>query len=233
MSTIISSEHNSTSRRADSAINAKRMLDHPYYKDWVAGRLDIETLQDYARQYFHHVEAFPRAVSQAHCLCDDAEGRRMLAENLAEEEGVADGKTDHPTLWLEFAEGLGACSDSVREATVRPETQQLIKAFRDLSSKSFASALGALYAYESQIPDIARTKIDGLKTQYKIDDPRTLKFFTVHEAADEEHAEVCRDLMDRLEADEAADAVDAAGALANALWVFLDGVDNERRQRAA
>ena len=76
----------------------------------------LDDLRAYARQYFHHVEAFPRAVSAVHSACPDREGRRMLAENLAEEEGIEAGKQDHATLWLMFACGLGesegACASS-------------------------------------------------------------------------------------------------------------------------
>ncbi len=57
----------------------------------------LDTLRAYARQYFHHVEAFPRAVSAVHSACPDRDGRRMLAENLAEEEGIEAGKQDHAT----------------------------------------------------------------------------------------------------------------------------------------
>ena len=57
------------------------MLKHPFYQAWTEGRLPLDTLRDYARQYFHHVEAFPRAVSAVHSACPDRDGRRMLAEN--------------------------------------------------------------------------------------------------------------------------------------------------------
>ncbi len=221
------------SARVDAVIATRKMLDHPFYKAWVAGELTRDTLRDYAAQYFHHVEFFPRAVSMTHALCDDRTGRRMLAENLAEEEGVEASKTDHPQLWMQFAEGMGASRDGVEGAQLNPETQGLIDAFRSLSRKSYAAGLAALYAYESQIPDVARTKIDGLKANYGVDDADTLRFFTVHEAADEEHAQVCRELLDKLPADQADEAIEAAGALAGALWGFLDGVERTRLAKAA
>ncbi|MGF1544678.1 MAG: CADD family putative folate metabolism protein [Parvularculaceae bacterium] len=222
-----------TSERAARATARQLMLDHPYYRAWVAGELDMATLRDYAEQYFHHVDAFPRAVSRTHAACEDRDGRRMLAENLAEEEGVESGKTDHPELWMQFAEGLGASRRDVEAARLNDETSALIEAFRRLSAKSYAAGLGALFAYESQIPDVARTKIEGLKVRYGVDDPRSLKFFTVHEKADEEHAAVCRELLDRLSPAEADEAVAAADELAGALWGFLDGVEATRQARLA
>src|ERR1700741_5349468 len=111
------------SSRIDSKVAERAMLSHPFYQAWTEGRLPVDTLRAYSRQYFHHVEAFPRAVSAVHSACPDREGRRMLAENLAEEEGLEAGKQDHATLWLMFAVGLGADDGSVRGEQLNPETQ--------------------------------------------------------------------------------------------------------------
>lgn len=209
----------------DAKVSERAMLKHPFYQAWTEGRLPLDTLRSYARQYFHHVEAFPRAVSAVHSACPDRDGRRMLAENLAEEEGLETGKQDHATLWLMFACGLGEGEEAVRAQSLNPETQALIETFRRLSRKSFASGLGALYAYESQFPGVASAKIDGLIDRYGIDDEPALRFFRVHESADVEHSSICRALLDRLPAEERAEAVAAGEELAGALWNFLSGVE--------
>lgn len=214
-----------TSTTIDSVIADRSMLKHPFYRAWTDGTLPLDTLRDYSRQYFHHVEAFPRAVSAVHSVCPDRDGRRMLAENLAEEEGIEAGKQDHATLWLMFASGLGETEGAVRSQELNPETTALIETFRRLSRKSYAAGLGALYAYESQFPAVASAKIEGLIDRYDIGDETTLRFFRVHETADVEHSSVCRALIDRLPEDEAAEAVAAAEELAGALWSFLSGVE--------
>ena len=213
------------SQAIDSKVAARAMLSHPFYQAWTEGRLPLETLRAYARQYFHHVEAFPRAVSAVHSACPDRDGRQMLAENLAEEEGVEAGKQDHATLWLMFACGLGEDEASVREQRLNPETRALIDTFRSLSRRSYASGLGALYAYESQFPGVATAKIEGLVDRYGIADEETLRFFRVHATADIEHSSVCRALLDRLPEAEKAEAVAAGEELAGALWNFLSGVE--------
>ena len=215
----------STAQLIDSKVAERAMLSHPFYQAWTEGRLPLDTLRAYAGQYFHHVEAFPRAVSAVHSACPDRDGRRMLAENLAEEEGVEAGKQDHASLWLMFACGLGTSEDAVRTQQLNAETQALIDTFRKLSHRSYASGLGALYAYESQFPAIASAKIEGLIDRYGISDEETLRFFRVHESADVEHGAVCRTLLDRLPEDERADAVAAGEELAGALWNFLSGVE--------
>ena len=214
-----------TSSRIDSKVAERAMLKHPFYQAWTEGRLPLDTLRAYARQYFHHVEAFPRAVSAVHSACPDRDGRRMLVENLAEEEGIEAGKQDHATLWLMFAAGLGEDEAAVRSQELNAETQALIDTFRRLSTRSYASGLGALYAYESQFPGVASAKIEGLIDRYGIADEETLRFFRVHESADVEHSSVCRDLLDRLPESQRDEAVAAGEELSNALWSFLSGVE--------
>jgi pyrroloquinoline-quinone synthase len=209
----------------DTEVAKRAMLSHPFYQAWTEGRLSLDTLRSYARQYFHHVEAFPRAVSAVHSACPDRDGRRMLAENLAEEEGVETGKQDHATLWLMFACGLGESEEGVRSQQVNAETQALIDTFRRLSRQSYAAGLGALYAYESQFPGVATAKIEGLVDRYGIADEETLRFFRVHATADVEHSSVCRELLDRLPQAEKAEAIAAGEELAGALWNFLSGVE--------
>jgi pyrroloquinoline-quinone synthase len=215
----------SVSEAIDSKVSARAMLSHPFYQAWTEGRLSLDDLRAYARQYFHHVEAFPRAVSAVHSNCADAGARRMLAENLAEEEGVEAGKQDHATLWLMFACGLGQSEDSVRSQQLNAGTKGLIDTFRRLSRQSYAAGLGALYAYESQFPGVATAKIEGLVDRYGISDEETLRFFQVHSTADVEHSAVCRGLLDKLPEDERAEAVAAGEELAGALWNFLSGVE--------
>src|SRR3569833_2815413 len=129
----------STSSVIDCKVAEHAMRTHPFYQAWTEGRLPLDTLRAYARQYFHHVEAFPRAVSAVHSTCPDRDGRRMLAENLAEEEGIEAGKQDHAALWMMFACGLGESEEGVRSQALNAETQALIDTFRKLSRQSYAA----------------------------------------------------------------------------------------------
>lgn len=216
-----------TSAAIDAAVAERAMLTHPFYHAWEEGKLTRETLGLYAAQYFHHVEAFPRAVSAVHANCPDAKGRKLLAENLAEEEGVGAGKDDHAALWLGFASGMGADENRVRAAQLNPETKRLIETFQRLSRSSYAAGLGALYAYESQLPEVSKTKIRGLVERYDVREPATLKFFEVHETADLEHSDVCRELLDALPEADRAEAHSAACELADALRGFLTGMQRQ------
>ncbi|HEV2593674.1 MAG TPA: CADD family putative folate metabolism protein [Sphingomicrobium sp.] len=215
----------SLSRMIDNHVSERAMIQHPFYRAWTEGRLELATLRSYAAQYFHHVEVFPQVVSAVHSMCPDADGRRMLAENLAEEEGLGKGRDEHASMWLMFARGLGKSEDEVRRTTPTKETRELVATFRDLSHRSYAAGLAALYAYECQLPAVASAKIDGLVKRYGITDEKTLRFFKVHETADIEHSSTCRALLDRLPEHECEEALNAAKELASALWNFLSGVE--------
>ena len=91
-------------------------------------------------------------------------------------------------------------------------------------------ALAAFYAYESQVPRVAREKARGLREMYGADD-RTCGYFTLHSTADVYHAQVWRQqLARRLEQNpQAAEpALIAAGNAAKALWSALDGIEARR-----
>ncbi len=205
-------------------IEERSLLKHPFYQAWQQGELTLEHLRGYAGQYYHHVLAFPQYVSGAHAICPEQGERQELLENLIEEER---GPENHPELWLRFAEGVGATRAEVEAAAPLPETRRLVELYRDVTMRrSFAEACAALYVYESQVPEVAKTKIDGLKRFYGRDDERTLQFFEVHIGADEIHSEVGAGMVRRHVTDEASRqaVLSSARECADALWGFLDGV---------
>ncbi len=210
-----------------SIIDERSLLRHPFYQAWQRGELTREHLRGYASQYYQHVLAFPQYVSAAHAICPDQGERQELLENLIEEER---GDENHPELWLRFAEGVGATRADVEHAQPLPETDELVATFRDATMRrSFAEACAALYVYESQVPDVARTKIAGLQQFYGVDDDRTLQFFEVHIGADEIHAEVGASMVRRHVRNDAEREVvlSTARECADALWGFLDGCYRE------
>lgn len=207
-------------------IDPLHLLKHPFYQDWMAGRLSQTQLQDYARQYYAHVDAFPRYLGAIHSQCEDAAVRREILDNLNDEEGVNHG-VSHPDLWLQFAEGMGASSDEVKATEPRAAIKNVIDTFFQNTRRSFHEGLGALYAYESQVPEIAESKIAGLKQNYGIADERTLQFFEVHKTADVAHRHVIKNMLDNLPEKQKQEAAAAAGKAAQSLWDFLTDVHGD------
>jgi pyrroloquinoline-quinone synthase len=219
--------------RIDSLIEERGLLKHPFYTKWQAGELTLDALKGYACQYYHHVLQFPTYVSGAHANCDDLPDRQELLENLVEEE---QGPNNHPELWLRFGEALGLTREDMIDSTPLPETTNLITTYRRLTKDSpFIGGIAALYAYESQVPEVAGTKMAGLKQFYGISDPHGLKFFIVHNSLDVEHSKVTRNLVakygETAEAEE--QALGAVDEATTALNTFLDGVCREYVEAAA
>lgn len=206
------------------AVMAYSMLKHPFYVAWSEGKLSKEILAEYAKQYYAHVRAFPTYVSAVHSACDDVLIRQELLENLIEEER---GEENHPELWLRFAEGLGVNREDVKNAELLPSTEQSVAQLKALTrSDDYRKGMAALFAYETQIPEVARTKREGLKSFYEIMDERPISFFRVHEGIDVLHQQVeSRILSEQCKTPgEKEMAIDAATESAKALWLFLDGV---------
>ena len=92
---------------------------------------------------------------------------------------IADGE-NHPELWLRFSDALQMPRASVEQAELLPQSKALVDTFKDATKiGSFAQAATARYCYESQVPEVARTKIAGLKEFCGISDQRGLRFFDV------------------------------------------------------
>ena len=211
----------------DEIIEKQHLLKHTFYQMWNQGKLSLEMLQEYAQEYYLQVHYFPTYISATHAACDDLEIRKMLLENLIEEEM---GAANHPELWLRFAEGLDVKREAVKEREHLAKTKESVSILKELArSENPAKGLAALYAYESQIPEVATTKIAGLKEFYGIDSEAALSFFQVHEKADEIHSKVTKEALVKLcETDaQKEEALAAAATAVDALNLLLDGVYEE------
>ncbi len=216
--------------KIDNDIAEKHLLKHPFYLAWTRGELSKEALRDYARQYYHHVAAFPTYLSAVHANCDDQATRKQLLNNLIDEEA---GSPNHPELWMRFARGLGVEDIDLARTEKQPETKNLIDAFRSVCTQgSTADGLAALYAYESQIPAICESKIDGLKKYYGFTNPEYYEYFNVHIEVDREHSAAEREMLNRYTDDRNFERVRASvNCVLDALWEMLSGVC--RRQAIA
>jgi len=223
----------------DQRIAKHDLLCHPFYVAWTKGQLSTDDLRAYAQQYFHQVAAFPeyletfenRSQSYSPALS------QVVANNRAEEEGAdsADGRP-HAEMWLDFAEGMGAERATVGATTALPEVENLVSTFQLIVREgSAAEALAAFYAYESQVPRIAKEKARGLTEMYGANE-RTCGYFTHHQTADVYHSLVWSEQLEKLisaKPELREPALQTAEKIARALWRALDGIEMERMARAA
>jgi pyrroloquinoline-quinone synthase len=207
----------------DNDIAEKNLLKHPFYLAWARGELSKEALSDYAKQYYHHVAAFPTYLSAVHAKCDDQAMRKQILQNLIDEEA---GSPNHPELWKQFANSLGVNDVDLAKTEKQSETQNLIETFRSVCGEnSTTEGLAALYAYESQIPAICESKIDGLKKFYGFSDPKGYEYFSVHIEADKEHSASEREMFaDKIDNHNAETVRASVNRVLDALWEMLSGV---------
>jgi pyrroloquinoline-quinone synthase len=147
--------------KVDREIAKYDLLKHPFYQAWSAGELTQQDLKFYAQQYFHQVSEFPAYLTSLHSRLPEGAMRRAVLANAFEEECDS---TPHSQLWIRFVEGMGGAESDLAGETPIPELANLVKTFRAMAAEApVASVVGALFAYESQVPRIAAEKLSGLK----------------------------------------------------------------------
>ena len=209
------------SDQLQSILSKYDLLTHPFYQYWNEGKLATDTLAEYAKQYYHHVESFPKALSAIHSKCESKQDRKIILENLVEEEYST---PNHPELWLNFAKSLNVTEDQINKAKLNEKTHKLLQAFKECCNSSYEEGIGALYAHEWQYSKIAQSKKDGLAKFYHIKNENAVQFFTVHSEIDVWHAEQLSTLLNKTPNANKALVEKGAAKAAQALWGFLDGM---------
>ena len=210
--------------RIDKVIQERSLLKHPFYQAWTKGTLPLESLKGYAAQYYHFELAYPTFLSGIHHRCTDRRIRHLLLNNLWDEEHGCD---NHVELWLKFCVALGLERDEVITGKPAETTSDLIAKYKDLTSDApLAAGAAALYAYESQVPEVAEAKLQGLRQFYSLSGGDSVAFFSLHRTLDEEHAEAEKEMVLTLATTEieSSAAIEAVDQATMALWRFLDGV---------
>lgn len=183
----------------DSKISKYNLLKHPFYEAWSAGELPVEALKCYAREYGAFISTLPKGWE----TLNDAE--------TAEEE------TEHIEMWEDFADSLDT---EISDAQI-PEVKTLLNTAENLFSNS-ETALGALYAFEAQQPETAKSKLTGLKTFYQLPD-KVEPYFETH-SHNEHEAEKILERIGDLSSEAQATAVHACEQMSSALWDALTGI---------
>ena len=217
-----------TLRALDDLIHERSILQHPFYRAWQRGELSSDQLASYSRVYYPHVAAFPRYLKNAINSTGDSVITSALEQNLDDE---LTNPAPHPELWLDFAAATGQERQAVECAEPVPKTGDTIATFDRLTNRDIASGLTALYAYESQQPEVAAEKLRGLRDCYGIQSFQALGYFAVHATADVEHRAAERSAIGRClnSGTSPGTIMNAAEEALDAYWNLLDGVCEEAR----
>ena len=183
----------------DSKISKYNLLKHPFYQAWSAGELPVEALKCYAREYGAFISTLPKGWE----TLNDAE--------TAEEE------TEHIEMWEDFADGLDT---EISDAQI-PQVKTLLNTADNLFSDS-ETALGALYAFEAQQPETAKSKLAGLKAFYQL--PEKVEPYFVTHSHNEHEAEKILERIGALSTASQKTVVQACEQMSSALWDALTGI---------
>jgi len=201
-------------QRIDSEIEKRSLLKHPFYQMWSEGKLTIDHLQGYSKEYFQLVKIVPKFVENIAKLTHDP---TTINANAREE-------AEHVDLWIRFAKALGISRSGLLNYDCSEKTNEAVDRLMGLSSLTFEEAAAAMYAYEMELPKISRSKIDGLKNFYGMDSEDATKYFETHEEADVRHAQVWREILQSIPVERQEATFNAATKSLQAQNMLLDSV---------
>ncbi|HXG07758.1 MAG TPA: iron-containing redox enzyme family protein [Nitrososphaera sp.] len=205
-------------QKIDSEIENRSLLKHSFYQMWSEGKLTIDHLRGYSKEYFQLVKAVPSFVESIVKWTNNSNPDVLV--NAKEE-------AEHIEPWIRFARALGVSRNELVDYDGAPKTNAAVAKMMELCRASFEEAVAAMYAYEMELPKISRTKIDGLKKFYGLSSEDATKYFEVHEQVDVMHAQVWREILQKIPDDRQGAAFAAAVESLRAQNMLLDSVQEK------
>ena len=162
-------------QRIDDIIEAGSLLKHPFYRMWSEGRLTRPMLAGYSKEYYQLVKAVPLYMESILLVAPQSD---ELESNMREE-------YEHIPLWEDFAAGLGVPRGDLASYGGLEKTRSAVSSLHGLMD-GYRAGAAAMYSLEKEIPEISRTKLEGLREFYGMDEHT--EYFVQHMEADVRHA---------------------------------------------
>lgn len=193
------------------SLSDRQLLTHAFYRRWEAGELSREELRSYAEQYRYFETMLPIFLESLAEKLPEGTSRDAVLDNLRDETAPP----SHLELFEMFATFYGA-----RAVTISPAMARLLEAYDTVLERGSAAALAGLWAYESQGAAIAKSKAEGLRAHYGVENDAAT-FWDAHWLVEGDHAAWTLEALSSFNPD--ADEVAAAARLiGEAWWSFLD-----------
>jgi pyrroloquinoline-quinone synthase len=183
---------------------------HPFFRAFGEGKLPLKAMGHYQALHYHYVcralPSFGIFYARAYHL-DDV--RKMMAENLAEEEGFkaisqpGHEPHDHTELMFRFCRATGLSDEEVRNMHMTPAWwARSLLYYHTGATEPIGVVLAMQTTQEGQMPGlISEVLLPAFEKHYgfKRTSPE-IEFFTEHDAADVEHSrrqsELCAKYLD-------------------------------------
>jgi pyrroloquinoline-quinone synthase len=187
---------------------------------WSEGKLTINHLQGYSKEYFQLVKVVPKFVENIFNVITDPSLKRAVGQNLKEE-------SEHIEPWIMFSTAMGIQRNDLASYKGENETNMAVSTLSQLTERSLEEAVAAMYAYEKELPKISRSKIDGLKKFYGVQSNEATKYLEIHEEVDLRHSEVWKNILKTIPEEKQECALNAAISSLEAQNKLLDSVQKK------
>lgn len=173
-------------------IEERSLLKHPFYQMWSDGKLTLDSLSGYSKEYFQLVKAVPSFMTPIIEKAPNS-GISELIDNQQEE-------SDHIKSWIQFAGELGVSEYELIRYEGLEKTRKSVSELSELMN-TYEGGACAMYAFEKEIPKISQTKLDGLAKFYGISNEEATEYFKLHTEADIRHAASWRTILEKTSTD--------------------------------
>ena len=181
--------------KQEIAVFHKLRINHPFVKAVHEGTASLDHLRTWAVQDYQFRAAVPRIALLRYVACSDPEFAPKLFE-VAEEEtrGLLPGASGHPDMFVEFAESIGLTRADLENAALLPATAaHLYFAELVIHTHPWFVVMAAQIGAEGTFGPAAAALGKGFIESYGMT-PESVRFFTVHVEADEEHGNMAEDI---------------------------------------
>lgn len=173
-------------------IDRRSLLNHRFYILWKEGKLTLNHLSSYSKEYFQLVKAVPQLV---HKIQRNLQNSDCGIDYLQSVKNTQAEEYQHIEPWINFAHHLGVEKKELLDYEGNDEVNLAIENLKDLCNSSIYEGASAMYSFEKELPLISKTKIEGLTTFYNISTEEAIKYFKIHQIADIEHARLWKTIF--------------------------------------
>jgi pyrroloquinoline-quinone synthase len=201
----------------DVEIEKYSLLKHDFYRLWQEGKLTIDHLAGYSKEYFQLVKIVPALVENALKTNKEKKYQHAILNTL-------DDERQHIEPWIRFSSALHVDPKELLNYSGDDLTKQAIDDLIKISESSFEEAVAALYAFEKELPKISETKLDGLVKFYGITDNESNEYFKIHKEIDIYHSKIWENIIKESSDDKKEKMLNAAIISLKAQNRLLDSV---------
>ncbi|MDF2737561.1 MAG: PqqC-like protein [Nitrososphaeraceae archaeon] len=176
----------------DDQISKRSLLNHRFYILWKEGKLTINHLRSYSKEYFQLVKAVPELV---HNIQENLENYDTRNQYVKAVKNTQNEEYQHIEPWIKFAQALGIEKQELLEYEGNDEVNLAIENLKESCLSSILEGASTMYSFEKELPQISKAKIEGLKKFYNIFSDEDITYFKIHQIADIEHARLWKTLL--------------------------------------